>query len=545
MRDLSKETDVNLLQQAVRLLEHENRSLTQQIAKLVTELAELRNANNPSLEVQLKLEAVEQHLAKMQKMLFGPKSERTKPGTSDGSSDAGAAESDDGGSEGPNKSGPGKSRPSSKRREQLKLPRVTVEHPVPESMMVCSTCGATMIDWVGQQDTSLEVFTLRRAFVMVEHHQKKARCPNGCGAATAPAPRKLFPGARYSIGFTLEVAIDKYLNHLPLARQAKAMVAAGLEMDTQTLWDQLNKLARLLNPLYLSILEYIFRHRVIGADETKWRMMSETERIKHNKNKSWQVWTLAVPDAVYYEIQDGRSLDVAKGILGQYEGVILCDGYVVYKSLAEKQSGKVTLAFCWAHARREFKDIAEFFKSETKVVIDLINDLFEVEREVVGEDEIALQRRACLRNGKSRPIVEKIQQWAKDVKTLPGSGLASAVTYMTNHWSGLTRFLDDPRIPLSNNITERANRDPVLGRKNHYGSRSVRGTEVAAQLYTILETAKLNGVDAYAYLELAVEAALDGQTFPLPHESKDAVAARTAANIERNSKLRDLIALVG
>ena len=104
---------------------------------------------------------------------------------------------------------------------------------------------------------------------------------------------------------------------------------------------------------------------------------------------------------------------------------------------------------------------------------------------------------------------------------------------MTNHWSGLTRFLDDPRIPLSNNITERANRDPVLGRKNHYGSRSVRGTEVAAQLYSILETAKLCGVDARAYLQLAVEAAFDGQTYVLPHECTGVVASRADENIRR------------
>ena len=102
---------------------------------------------------------------------------------------------------------------------------------------------------------------------------------------------------------------------------------------------------------------------------------------------------------------------------------------------------------------------------------------------------------------------------------------------MTNHWSGLVRFLDNPMIALSNNTTERANRNPVLGRKNHYGSRSVRGTEVAAQLYSILETVKLCGVDPRAYLQLAVEAALDGETYALPHECTGAVAERAQQNI--------------
>ena len=115
---------------------------------------------------------------------------------------------------------------------------------------------------------------------------------------------------------------------------------------------------------------------------------------------------------------------------------------------------------------------------------------------------------------------------------MPGNALAKAIEYMANHWSGLIRFLDDPRIALSNNISERANRDPVLGRKNHYGSRSKRGTEVAAQLYTILETAKLSDVDARAYLQIAVDAALDGNVIPLPHECRDAIATRAAENIK-------------
>ena len=118
-----------------------------------------------------------------------------------------------------------------------------------------------------------------------------------------------------------------------------------------------------------------------------------------------------------------------------------------------------------------------------------------------------------------------------DVKTLPDSGLAKGIEYMANHWSGLIRFLDDPRIALSNNISERANRDPVLGRKNHYGSRSKRGTEVAALLHTILETAKLSEVDAHAYMQIAIDAALDGRVIPLPHECRDAVADRVAENI--------------
>jgi transposase len=536
MRDISKETDVNLLQQAVRLLEHENRRLVGQIGALAKQVAELQKSENPGLDVQLKLAAVEQHLAKLQKMVFGPKSERTKraENTEDGASDGAVSEQEAASTEnaGPEEKESKPARKSAARRSQSKLSKVVVKHPVPASAMTCVTCGSALVNWEGQFDSSQEIYTLRRAFVMVEHHQLKARCPNGCGAATARAPRKLFPGARYSIGFALEVAIDKYLHHLPLARQVRQMAAAGLEMDTQTLWDQLNRLASLLQPLYLRILRYIYEHRVIGADETKWRMMNEGERLKHNKNKSWQVWTLAAPRAVYYEIHDGRGLNVAESVLGTYQGTIVCDGYAVYEALAKKY-GHIELAFCWAHTRRNFADIAAFFPSEVKAIVALIDRLFEIDRQVPGDDEAALKQRALRRSELSRPVIAEIERWAREVKTLPGNGLDSAIKYMTNHWTGLLRFLNNPAIPLSNNITERANRAPVLGRKNHYGSRSVRGTVVAAQLYTILETAKLNSVDPFAYLELAVDAALEGTDIPLPHECTDAVAARADDNIRR------------
>lgn len=547
MRDLSRETDVSLLQQAVRLLEHENDRLVKEIETLARELARLQNSANPDQDVQLRLDALEQRLAKLRKMLFGPKSDRTTKTEGQGadSCESGNADGDSGelGEKGKDaEEKKNSSRRSGTRRAQLSLSRVTLVHEIPPGE-TCEFCGLELELWKGQDETSREVHSLRRAFVWVEHHQQKARCPKGCTVRTAPGPRKLFPGARYSIGFALQVAIDKYLDHLPLSRQVRQMAAAGLEMDTQTLWDQLNKLATILTPLYRRILEYIFHHSVVGADETTWRMMSETERIKHDKNKAWYVWTLAVPDAVYYEIHDGRSLAVAEEFLGDYRGIILCDGYQVYQALAGKKVG-VTLAFCWAHVRAKFKDIASFFPTDCKRITELIDGLFEIERRAPGNDDAALASRAALRNELSRTIVVDIAQWAKDVQTLPGSGLDSAIQYMTNHWSGLLRFLDNPCIPLSNNITERANRDPVLGRKNHYGSRSVRGTEVAAQLYTILESAKLNGVDAFAYLELAVEAALDGVTIPLPHECAASVAERAAANIRRAAELRNVQQLV-
>lgn len=126
--------------------------------------------------------------------------------------------------------------------------------------------------------------------------------------------------------------------------------------------------------------------------------------------------------------------------------------------------------------------------------------------------------RRKLRDKKSRAIIAQIQQWALEQRALPQSGLGKAIAYMGGRWHGLVLFLEDARIPLDNNATERGLRGPVIGRKNHYGSRSKRGTEVAALLYSLTESAKLCGLEPKAYLRRAVSAALAGETIPLPHE---------------------------
>ena len=150
------------------------------------------------------------------------------------------------------------------------------------------------------------------------------------------------------------------------------------------------------------------------------------------------------------------------------------------------------------------------YPEQCKEIMDLIGDLYDVEREVPDDlSEIeSLVLRAKLRDEKSREIISKIKKWAESQKVLPQSGLGRAIRYMLGIWTELTRFLDDPRIPLDNNHLERALRPPVVGRKNHYGSRSDRGTRVAALFYTLVESAKLSGIDPKEYLQKATWLAL-------------------------------------
>jgi transposase len=353
-------------------------------------------------------------------------------------------------------------------------------------------------------------------FVLLKHKRQKYRCQCGECIETALGPEKLFSGARYSIDIAIMIAIAKYADHLPLERQVRMMERQGVRIDSQTLWDQLNALARVLQPAYDRLPKYLFAQPVLGADETHWLLMGGEGKKKGGDAKRWYVWTVAAPDAVYYRIQDSRSGEAARNLLGDYRGSVVCDGYAAYERLAKDVPGLV-LAHCWAHVRRKFVEIEDAFPEPARQILELIGELYEVERSCpTGPPGDALRRE--LRQTKSREIIARIHEWALKTPALPQSGLGKAIAYMGGIWRGLVRFLEDPALPVDNNATERALRGIVVGRKNHYGSRSQRGTEVAALFYSLIESAQLAGVEPQKYLRAATYAAVRGNAVPLPHE---------------------------
>jgi transposase len=298
------------------------------------------------------------------------------------------------------------------------------------------------------------------------------------------------------------------VDHIPLERQVRIMLRQHLKVTSQTLWDQIDQLARLARPTYEAIHREILRAEVIGADETRWPVTGEGNEGRDG----WYAWCVRGPAGVAFRILDSRSKEAARTVLQGYRGVVVADGYGAYSALAEDRAAPFTLANCWAHVRRKFWEIRENYPASCQEILELIAELYTVERlipkELSEEDQLPL--RAEFRERLSRPLVARIEQWGKDLalKTLGQSGLGRAIAYMQGLWPGLVRFLENPKIPLDNNGTERAIRGPVVGRKNFYGSRSRRGTEVAATFYTIFETAKALQLDPAEYLRAVVLNAL-------------------------------------
>lgn len=207
-----------------------------------------------------------------------------------------------------------------------------------------------------------------------------------------------------------------------------------------------------------------------------------------------------------------------------FDGVLMVDDYAGYQA-ARKLLPKATLVLCWSHVRRGFVDAQQSYP-QCDEAVDLIGELFAIERElpdwqVIADPKLradALQHIRQTRQARSSPVLDKLLAWAKEQRTLPQSTLRKAIEYMVSNWTDLTRFVHEPLAPLSNNAAERTVRGPVVGRKNHLGSKSKRGTQIAAIFYSLIESAKLAGKDPAAYLRAAVEAAIVDNRVLMPHQ---------------------------
>ena len=482
------------LRQVVRLLVQENERLHKRLEELTRQLASLKGEGEQRL-LELEIQKLREQMDRFQRKIFAASSEKRK----------GEGNGREGAQEKPPQRGHGPT-------EQLRLPVVEVVHELPEEKRGCPVCGGTLQEMAGQCEQTEEVTVIQRQFVVQHHQRKKYRCRCNGAVVTAPAPVRL-EGHRYSVEFAVEVAVDKYADHLPLERQVARMERQGLELTSQTLWDQTRAVAVKLESSYRALKAHVLASPRIGADETWWRDLKTGSRQCHD-------WCLCCEDGIYHEIHPSRSSEAAAAMLAGYTGTVMTDGYVAYKTLAKATPG-LKLVHCWAHVRRKFVEVETFYPQECKEILDLIRKLYEVERKVSegGDPEGTLALRARLRGEESGAWVEKTKEWAFAQRASPGSGLRQAIDYMLQHWNGLTAFLEDPAIPLDNNATERALRAVVVGRKNHLGSRSKEGMRVAGLFYSLLDTAKLCGVNPREYLIRAVRLALEvpGSVF-LPHQ---------------------------
>ena len=300
-----------------------------------------------------------------------------------------------------------------------------------------------------------------------------------------------------------QVLVSKYADHLPLYRQAQIYARQGINLDRSTLADWVGRAAFMLRPVHERLLTALKGSSKLFADETTAPVLDPGR----GRTKTGQLWTYARddrpwggtdPPGVAYVYAPDRKAGRPITHLDGFKGTLQVDGYAGYRALAEH--GEVTLAFCWAHVRRRFYELAAAgpapIASET---LQRIARLYAIESEIRGRS--AEERRAA-RQEKSRPVVDDLEPWlrAKLALISQKSKLAEAIRYALSRWDGLTRFIDDGRIEIDSNIVERAIRPIALNRKNALFAGSDGGAEHWAVIASLIETCKLISVEPQAYL---------------------------------------------
>jgi len=362
-----------------------------------------------------------------------------------------------------------------------------------EKQPQCPCCQSQMVK-MRQVESSEHVEVVTRRFFVKRLEREKYRCPTCHGSIqTAPLPMRLNQGGAYSDDFAVEATVGKYADHLPMERQVKQMHRQGLAgIDGKTLIEQTHHLAEALRPVYRAILGEVQQARVLQSDETPWRMLEG-----HPKEK-WWLWGFFTKTAAFYKAVESRSGETPNRILEQSNAeYLVVDGYTGYN--AGTKQNDIKIVHCWAHARRKFYKAQLAGSKEADYVLDKIAELYRLEKGVDDNDQ-----RHRLRQNESKQVIVQIRDWIYTSSALPSSSLGKATDYLKKYWEGLTRFLEDPELPLDNNLSERELRGPVLGRKNFYGNHSQRGAETSAILYSICESCKLNRVDPHQYLKDAI-----------------------------------------
>jgi transposase len=329
----------------------------------------------------------------------------------------------------------------------------------------------------------------------------------------APAPNRLIEGGIPTEATVAQVLVSKYADHLPLYRQAQIYARQGVNLDRSTLADWVGRAAFLLRPVHERLLAVLKSSTKLFADETTAPVLDPGRgRTKTGQLFAYarddRPWGGTDPPGVAYVYAPDRKAERPIAHLAGFVGVLQVDGYRGYRVLAERNA--VTLAFCWAHVRRRFFELAAAGPAPiASEALQHIACLYHIESEIRGRS--ADERRA-VRQDKTRPILQALEPWLRAKLGLISqkTKLAEAIRYALSHWGGLCHFVDDGRVEIDSNVVERAIRPIALNRKNALFAGSDGGAEHWAIIASLIETCKLAEVDPRAYLSEIITKIVNG-----------------------------------
>jgi transposase len=392
------------------------------------------------------------------------------------------------------------------------LPRERVVIPAPES---CPCCGSRKLSKLGEDITeTLEV--IPRQWKVIQTVREKFSCRDCETITQPPAPFHVTPRGFAGPNLLAMILFEKFGQHQPLNRQSERYRREGIDLSLSTLADQVGTCTVALQPIYGLIERHVLAAERLHGDDTTVPILAKGQTVKG------RIWTYvrddrpfagrAPPAALYYASRDRRQEHPARHLCG-FTGILQADAYSGYNELyeASRRQGPITPALCWAHARRQFFELADVAANARRgktaaavspialEAVKRIDTLFDIERGINGQ---SAEERLRVRKEQSAPLLGALEAWLREQRSRlsNASSVSKPIDYMLRRWDRFARFIDDGRICLTNNAAERALRGFALGRKSWLFAGSERGADRAAIMATLIMTAKLNDVDPQAWL---------------------------------------------
>jgi transposase len=413
----------------------------------------------------------------------------------------------------------------SDRSALLVVPEV---HDLRPAQLCCPACGEAFAPFPGvEESTIIEVQVqahLRR--IQRRRYHKTCQCPQVPGLLTAPPAPRVIPKSPLGVSLWTTVLLDKYLYGRPTYRLCEQLKHHGVPLSQGTLTDGLQKIAVLFEPVMTKLYERQMGEKRFHGDETRWEVFEEVDGKTGHR---WYLWVMQSASVVFYRMAPGRGADVPQGHFAKLhkdlvDVVLVCDRYSAYKCLA-KACDALILAFCWAHVRRDFLKAARSWPELASWMFTWVEDIRELYRlnqarlepwdETLPLDQQPLAFTEC-----HQALATKLSQMQACYEAHlqePDLHLAKTkvLSSLHNHWAGLTVFLGRPEVAMDNNTAERTLRNPVVGRKNYYGSGSVWSAHLAARMFSVLQTILLWGLNPHHWLSAFLQACADhGGTCP-------------------------------
>jgi transposase len=475
---------------ALQRVEQELGALRREVSELRCEVGYWKSRHADAVqrieELKGELQRSQGQVRALQAKLFGRKSE--KSGASHRSHELFDPEE---AAVGRNKRGAQPGHRGHRRRDYSHLPVVEEFVPLPGESLVCPHCGkraAMMSDTEDSEVLEIDVRAHRRR-IRRRRYRAVCDCNPARRTLTAPPSPKLIPKGNYGISVWVLVLLDKYSSYRPTERLLGQLEQYDADLPGGTINDGLQRIEPMLQPIYEALCERNRQGDFHQADETRWLVFAVLEG---KKGYGWWLWVILGVDTVVYLLDPSRGHEVPQSHLGvEASGVLEVDRYSGYKAMTPVKSGLLLLAFCWAHVRRDFVEVGKSWTELTPWALEWlrrIRHIYHVNRERLRHplDSAKFQQQDVLLHRAVETMrVEAAEELSNPKLRQP---CRKVLESLQEHWMGLIRFVDDPRIPMDNNASERAARGPAVARKNFYGSGSLWSGRLTAAMFSLLAT---------------------------------------------------------